>query len=143
MNERVVSGFLRSKIFEEQMWQRYLINTREELAESFGVTQQTISKRHKQGSYLPYELKPTDFEQRLYASHRIVTADENCVHYDTPKRRNSWVVDGQSAYSCLQGHAEDFGGISLASSTTSETITADRYPRLLIRLSRALKDKRP
>ncbi|KAJ0172080.1 hypothetical protein K1T71_012053 [Dendrolimus kikuchii] len=84
--------------------------TQQELAGSLGVTQQAISKRlkvmgmiQKQGSWVPYELKPIDVERRLFACeqmlvgqrrkgflHRIVTGDEKWAHYDNPKRRKSW-----------------------------------------------------
>ena len=70
--------------------------SQEELAESLGVTQATISKRlkaagciQKQGNWVPHELKPRDVERRFCMSemllerhkkksflHRIVTGDK-------------------------------------------------------------------
>ena len=70
--------------------------TQEELASTLGVTGQAISKRlhalgmiQKQGTWVPYDLKPRDFECRFLANekllqrqkrkgffHRIVTGDE-------------------------------------------------------------------
>ncbi|KAG5307761.1 MOS1T transposase, partial [Pseudoatta argentina] len=91
------------------------------------VDESTVSKRlkglgmiQKQGHWVPYELKPrttasTAEKKRFFASHRIVTGDEKWIHYDNPKRRKS----------------------------TLNTITGDRYRLQLMRLSRALKEKRP
>ncbi|KAG5324219.1 MOS1T transposase, partial [Pseudoatta argentina] len=92
------------------------------------VDESTVSKRlkglgmiQKQGHWVPYELKPrttasTAEKKRFFASHRIVTGDEKWIHYDNPKRRKSWGKPG---------------------------ITGDRYRLQLMRLSRALKEKRP
>ncbi|GFV45368.1 mariner Mos1 transposase [Trichonephila clavipes] len=48
--------------------------TQQELSGSLGVTQQASSKRlkvmgmiQKQGNWVPYELKPSDVERRLFA----------------------------------------------------------------------------
>ena len=91
--------------------------TQEELAESLGVTQVTISKRlkaagyiQKQGNWVPHELKPKDVERRFCMSemllerhkkksflHRVVTGDEKWIHYDNPKRKESYVKPGQPA----------------------------------------------
>ncbi|KAG5327396.1 MOS1T transposase, partial [Pseudoatta argentina] len=75
----------------------------------------------KQGHWVPYELKPrttasTAEKKRFFASHRIATGDEKWIHYDNPKRRKSW------------GKPLEAG---------------DRYRLQLMRLSRALKEKRP
>ena len=113
VKERIVSGFNasrtviliedrhsgREKVFEdaelEALLEQDSCQNQEELARSLGV-QQTISKRlkamgmiQKQGNWVPYELKPRDVEQRLFACeqllerqrrkrflHRIVTGDE-------------------------------------------------------------------
>ena len=84
--------------------------TQQELANSLGVTQQAISHRlkalgmiQKQGSWVPYELKPRDVERRFFTCeqllqrqkrkgflHRIVTGDEKWIHYDNSKRKKSW-----------------------------------------------------
>ncbi|KAG5313551.1 MOS1T transposase, partial [Pseudoatta argentina] len=83
----------------------------------------------KQGHWVPYELKPRDVVRRFGTCelllqrqkrkdflHRIVTGDEKWTHYDNPKRRKSWGKPG---------------------------ITGDCYRLQLMRLSRALKEKRP
>ena len=93
--------------------------TQADLAESLGVTQVAISKRlkatgyiQKQENWLPHELKPRDVERRFCMSemllerykkksflHRIVTGDEEWIHYDNPKRKESYVKPGQPAKS--------------------------------------------
>ena len=84
--------------------------TQEELVSALGVTGQVISKRlhtlgmiQKQGAWVPYNLKPSHVERRLFACeqllqrqkrkgflHRIVTSDEKWIHYSNPKRNKSW-----------------------------------------------------
>ena len=93
--------------------------TQEELAESLGVTQASISKRlkaagyiQKQGNWVPRELKPRDVARRFCTSemllerhkkksflHRIVTGDEKWIHYDNPKGKKSYVKPGHPAKS--------------------------------------------
>ena len=93
--------------------------TQEELAESLEVTQAVISIRlkaagyiHKQGNWVPHELKPRDVERRFCMPemllerhkkksflHRIVTGDEKWIHYDNPKRKKSYVKPDQPAKS--------------------------------------------
>lgn len=93
--------------------------TQEELAETLGVTQQTISYRlkqlgmiQKQGNWVPHELKPRDVERRFFTCeqllqrqkrkgflHRIVTGDEKWIRYDNPKRKKAWVKPGQPSTS--------------------------------------------
>lgn len=53
--------------------------TQEELAESLGVSQQSISKRlkaagyiQKHGNWVPYELKPRDVERRFCMSEMLL-----------------------------------------------------------------------
>ncbi|GFV89533.1 mariner Mos1 transposase [Trichonephila clavipes] len=95
----------------------------------------------KQGNWVPYELKPRDVERRLFACeqllarqirkvflHRIATGDEKWVRYDNPKLRKSWGYPG---------HA------STSTPNRIFTVSSDRYRTQLMRLSRALKDKRP
>ena len=114
----------REKVFEdaelEALLEQDSCQNQEKLARSLGVAQQAISKRlkamemiQKQGNWVPYELKPTDVERRLFACeqplerqrrkgflHRIVTGDEKWVHYDNePKRRKSWEVPGHASTS--------------------------------------------
>ncbi|KAG5327218.1 MOS1T transposase, partial [Pseudoatta argentina] len=118
----------------EQLLDEDPSQTLSELGNILQVDESTVSKRlkrlgmiQKQGHWVPYELKPrttasTAEKKRFFASHRIVTGDEKWIHYDNPKRRKSWGKPG---------HA----------STSKDT--GDRYRLQLVRLSRALKEKRP
>lgn len=93
--------------------------TQDELANTLGVAQQTISDRlkamgmiRKVGHWVPYELKPRDVERRFFTCkqllqrhkrksflHRIVTGDEKWVHYDNPKRRATYGYLGHASSS--------------------------------------------
>ncbi|GBP66328.1 Mariner Mos1 transposase [Eumeta japonica] len=120
----------------------------------------------KQGHWMPHELKPRDVERRLFACeqllarqkrkgflHRIVTADEKWVHYDNPKRRKSWGYPGHASTSTAKPNIhgskvmlsiwwDQLGVVHHKLLKPTETITGDRYRTQLMRLSRALKDKR-
>jgi len=72
-----VEASLWTKKFEDKELEALLeenqSQTQEKLAESLGVTQQTVSVRlramgmiHKQGNWVPYELKPRDIERRFF-----------------------------------------------------------------------------
>ena len=121
------------KQFEDEELQALLdedcCQTQEELAESLGVTQATISKRlkaagyiQKQENWVPHELKPRDVERRFCMAekllerhkkksflHRIVTGDEKWIHYDNPKRKKSYVkpsqINGKAEYPWREGNA--------------------------------------
>ena len=93
--------------------------TQQELAQSLGVDQATISRRlkalgmiQKFGHWVPYELKPRDVERRFCMSemllerfkkksflHRIVTGDEKWIYYDNPKRKKSYGYPGHASTS--------------------------------------------
>lgn len=133
----------REKVFEDAELETLLSEdsrqTQDELARSVGVTQQAISKRlkamgmiQKEGTWVPYELKPRDVERRLCVCeqllqrqkrkgflHRIVTGDEKWVHYDNPKRKKSWGYPGHASTSTAKPniHGSAFGGTSSASCT--------------------------
>lgn len=119
------------------------------------------------GNWVPYELKPRDVERRLCISemllerhkkksflHRIVTGDEKWIHYDNPKRKKSYVKPGQPAKSSPKRniHAakvmlciwwDPKGVLYYELLKPGETITGELYRKQLIRLKRALKEKRP
>ncbi|GFX79669.1 mariner Mos1 transposase [Trichonephila clavipes] len=121
----------------------------------------------KQGNWVPYELKPRDVERRLFACeqllarqrrkgflHHIVTGAEKWVRYDNPKRRKSWGYPGPASTSTAKPNIHgskvmlsigwDQRGVEYYELLKpTETITGDRYRTQLMRLSRALKDKRP
>lgn len=120
----------------------------------------------KQGNWVPYELKPRDVERRLCISemllarnkkksflHRIVTGDEKWIHYDNPKKRKSWVKPGEPSTSTAKPNIhgkklmlciwwDQLGVVYYELLKPSETITGALYRTQLMRLSRALKEKR-
>ena len=121
----------------------------------------------KQGNWVPYELKLRDVERRFCMCeqllqrqkrkgflHRIVTGDEKWIHYDNPKRKKSYVKPGQPSTSTPKPNIhgsklmlciwwDQLGVVYYELLKPNETITGDRYRLQLMRLSRALKDKRP
>ena len=121
----------------------------------------------KQETWVPYDLKPRDVERRFFACeqllqrqkrkrflHRIVTGDEKWIHYSNPKRRKSWGLPGHASSSSAQPniHAAKVmlcmwwvqaGVIYYKLLKPNETITRERYRTQLMRLSRALREKRP
>ncbi|GFT45893.1 mariner Mos1 transposase [Trichonephila clavipes] len=121
----------------------------------------------KQGNWVPYDLKPRDVERRLFACeqllarqrrkgflHRIVTGGEKWVRCDNPKRRKSWGCPGHASTSTAKPNIHgsmvmlsiwwgQLGAVYYELLKPAETITGDRYRTQLMRLSRALKDKRP
>lgn len=93
--------------------------TQEELSESLGVTQQTISnqlramgKIQKYGHWIPHTLSQKNKDDRIImcSNHltkqlrksflwKIVTGDEKWIYYENPKRLKHWVDPGQSTES--------------------------------------------
>lgn len=168
----------RPKIYEdaelEELLEEDSSQTQKELALTLEVTQQAVSHRlkslgmiHKQGNWVPYELKPRDIERRLCLSemllarhkkkgflHRIVTGDEKWIHYDNPKRKKSWGLPGHASTSTAKPNIhgkklmlciwwDQLGVVYYELLNPSETITGALYRTQLMRLSRALKEKRP
>ncbi|GBP43549.1 Mariner Mos1 transposase [Eumeta japonica] len=112
----------RPKIYEdaklEELLEEDSSQTIKELELTLEVTQQVVSHslkllgmNHKQGNWVPYELKLRDVERRLCMSemllarhkkiflHRIVTGDEKWIDYDNPKTIKSWGLHGHAATS--------------------------------------------
>ena len=126
-----------------------------------------IGMVQKQGTWVPHELKPRDVERRLVTCelllqrqvrkgflHRIVTGDEKWVLYDNPKRRKSWGFPGHASISSPKQNIhgkkimlciwwDQLGVIYYELLQPGETITGDLYRRQLMRLNRALQEKRP
>lgn len=121
----------------------------------------------KQGHWVPYELKPRDVERRFLTCqlllqrqkrkgflHRIVTGDEKWIQYDNPKRKKTWGEPGHASTSSAKPNIhgsklllciwwDQQGVIYFELLKPNETITGDRYRLQLMRLSRALMEKRP
>ena len=121
----------------------------------------------KQGNWVPHELKPRDVERRFCMSemllerykkksflHRIVTGDEKWIHYDNPKRKKSYVKPGQRAKSTPKKNIhcakvmlciwwDQKGVIHYELLKSGQTITGELYRQQLIRLKRAIAEKRP
>jgi len=79
-----------------------------------------------------------------------VTEDEKWIHYDNPKRRKSWGLPGHASTAKPNIHSSKLmlgiswlGVVYYELLKPSETITVDLYRKQLMRLRRALKDKRP
>ena len=148
--------------------------TQSDIAKSLGVDRTTVSKRltalgmiQKEGSWVPYELKPRDVERRLVTCeqllqrqkrkgflHRIVTGDEKWIYYSNPKRKKSWVKPGEAAASTPKRNIhgsklmlciwwDQLGIVYYELLQPNQTITGDLYRRQLMRLSRTMKEKRP
>ena len=121
----------------------------------------------KQGNWVPNEPKPRDVERRFFTCeqllqrrnregflHRIVTGDEKWIRYNNPKRKKSWGKPGQLSTSTpkLNIHGskhilciwwDQQGVVYYELLQPNETIMGDRCRLQLMRLSRALKVKRP
>ena len=120
----------------------------------------------KQGHWVPFELKPRDVERRFLTCelllqrqkkkgflHRIVTGDEKWERYDNTKRRRSWGKPGHASTSSVKPNIhgsklllciwrDQQGVIYYELLRPNETVTGDRHRVQLMRLSRALKEKR-
>jgi len=145
--------------------------TQKELALTLGVTQQTISYRlkslrmHSKARGVPHELKPRNVERRFFTCemllvrhkrkgflHRIVTDDEKWIHYDNPKKRKSWGPPGHASISTAKPNIhgknsccvwwDQLGIVYYELLKPNETITGALYRIQLMRLSRALREKR-
>ena len=121
----------------------------------------------KLGNWVPYDLKPRDVERRFCMSeillqrhrkksflHRIVTGDEKWIHYDNPKRKHSYVKPGQPGPSQPKPNIhgakvmlciwwDQKGVLYYELLKSGQTITGDLYRTQLIRLKRAIAEKRP
>jgi histone-lysine N-methyltransferase SETMAR len=126
-----------------------------------------IGMVQKAGNWLPRELKERDVERRLVTCemllqrqqrkgflHRIITGDEKWIHYDNPKRIKGWVPKGSPGPSTAKRNIhsskimlciwwDQKGVVYYELLKPSETITGDRYRLQLIRLKRAIQQKRP
>lgn len=121
----------------------------------------------KVGHWVPHELKPRDVERRFCMSemllarqkkksflHRIITGDEKWIYYDNPKRKKSWGPVGHASTSTAKPNIhldkvmlciwwDQKGIVYYELLQPGETITGEVYKRQLMRLKRALNEKRP
>lgn len=128
---------------------------------------QAMGMIQKLGRWVPYELRPRDVEGRLCICeqllqrqrrksflHRIVTGDEKWIYYSNPKRKRSWGEPGHTSTSTAKRNIhgqklmlsiwwDQLGILYHELLQPNETITGDRYQLQLMRLSQAIKDKRP
>ena len=97
-----------------------------------------LLERHKKKSFLP----------------RIVTSDDKWIHYANPKRKKSYVKPGQPAKSTAKPNIhgakvmlciwwDQKGVLYYELLKPGETINGERYRTQLIRLKRAIAEKRP
>ena len=113
----------------------------------------------KQGNWVPYELKPRDVEQHLFACeqllarqrqkgflHCIVTGDEKRVHYDNPKCRKLCGYPGHTSMLTAKPNIhgskimlciwrDQLNIVYYELLKLTETITGDRYQMQLMHLS--------
>jgi histone-lysine N-methyltransferase SETMAR len=121
----------------------------------------------KVSNWVPHELKERDIERRKTICeilvqrqerkgflHRIVTGDEKWIYYENPKRKKAYVHLGEPGPSQPKRdiHCEKVmlciwwdmkGVIYYELLETGETITGNVYRLQLIRLKRAIEEKRP
>lgn len=126
-----------------------------------------LGKVYKEGKWVPYELKPRDIEkrkticeillgrqQRKGFLHRIITGDEKWIYFDNPKRRKTICDPGQPSKSTPKRNIhgkkallciwwDQKGVIYHELLKSGQTVTGDLYREQMIRLSRALHEKRP
>lgn len=125
----------------------------------------------KEGNWVPHELKPRDVERRFFTCellfqrqkrkgflHRIITGDEKWIYYDNPKRKKVYGRRGEPLPSTLKStpkrniHSskvmlciwwDQLGVVYYELLKPGVTVTGDLYLQQLMRLSQALKDRRP
>lgn len=122
---------------------------------------------HKVGNWVPYELKPRDVERRVTASemllqrykaksflHRIITGDEKWIQYDNPKRKAAYVKRGEPGPSTPKPNIhgskvmlcvwwDQKGIVYYELLKSGQTINGALYRQQLMRLKRAIAEKRP
>ncbi|UYV61468.1 hypothetical protein LAZ67_1004952 [Cordylochernes scorpioides] len=113
-----------------------------------------IKARKHRAPYLHVRTTAHKTKSEGFFLHRIVTGDEKWIHYDNPKHRKSWVKPGHASTSTAKPNIhgkklmlciwwDQLGVIYYELLQPNETITGERYQQQLMRLSRALKIKRP
>jgi len=90
-------------------------------------------------------------QKRKSFLHRIVTGDKKWIYFQNPKRKKSWIDLAQTSSSkpnrgwktmlCVWWYQE--GIIYYELLKPGETVNAHRYHQQLIKLHRAVREKRP
>ena len=125
-----------------------------------------VGNDSKQGTWVPYDLKPKDVERRFLTCeqllqrqkmkgflHRIVTVHEKLIHYSNPKRKKSRGLPSHASTSSARPniHAAkvmlciwwvQVVVIDYELLKPNEIITGERYQTQMMRLSRVLHEKR-
>jgi len=91
-------------------------------------------------------------QKRKSFLHRIVTGDEKWIYFQNPKRKKSWVDSAQPSISSSRPNRFgrktmlcvwwDQEGVIYYELLKPETVNAHRYHQQLIKLHRALREKR-
>jgi len=126
-----------------------------------------MGKVQKIGKWVPHELNDRQMKRRQNACqillarqkrksflHRIVTGDEKWIYFQNPKRKKSWVDAAQPSTSSSRPNRfgrktmlcvwwDQEGVIYYELLKPDKTINAHRYHQQLIKLHRALREKRP
>lgn len=157
-----------TKLLEEDscQTQKELAISLEVTQQAISKRLKSLGMIQKQGHWVPYELKPRDVERRFCMCeqllqrqrrkgflHRIVTGDEKWIHYDNPKRKKSWGPPGHQSTSTAKPNIhgsklmlciwwDQIGVLYYELLKPNETIDGQRYRLQLMRLSRALREKR-
>lgn len=126
-----------------------------------------MGKIQKLGKWVPHKLTERQQENRKTISgilldrhkrkqflYRIVTCDEKWIYLENPKRKKSWVDPGQPSTSTAKPNRfgkkvmlcvwwDQDGIIYYELLKPGETVDAHRYHQQLIKLHRAIREKRP
>jgi histone-lysine N-methyltransferase SETMAR len=126
-----------------------------------------MGKVYKVGRWLPHELKVKDMERRKVTCeillarqkrksflHRIITGDEKWIYFENPKRRKTICDPGQPSKAIPKRNIhgkkallsiwwDQKGVIHHELLKQGETVTGHLYQDQIIRLSQALREKRP
>ena len=144
------------------------------MAEKLNVGRQTISDRlhamgkiQKAGKWIPHHLNDRQMEKRKTVCvvllsrhgrksflHRIVTGDEKWIYFENPKRKKSWVDQGQPSTSTAKPNRfgrkimlciwwDQKGVVYHELLKPGKKVNTVRYRQQLINLNHALIEKRP
>ena len=126
-----------------------------------------MGKIQKSGKWVPHDLTEAQRERRKVTSemllarhdrksflHRIITGDEKWIYFENPKKKKSWVDPGQPSTSTARPNRfgkktmlcvwwDQQGMVYYELLKPGETVNAHRYHQQMMKLRRAINDKRP